>query len=392
MSELLIPLTTTGVPFNLIEPIVAKCSRTGIKDVSERKDYVFVLANDSGQHHDLQGYGAVLTDVSLTASKARTDMASLPGVHSLKVANHVSDGDIVVMYPSGFVRTLYRVNSKNNVIFSTDRCNSNCVMCSQPPKKIDDSYLVEQNLKMISLIDPKPEFIGISGGEPTLLKDDLFRIMSALKVHLPNTFVNMLTNGRMFFYSDFADKYAAVEHPRFRAAIPLYSDIPDEHDFVVQSKGAFVQTMRGLYNLGELGQPIEIRVVLHKLTYRRLPQLAEFIYKNLPFAAHIAFMGMEIMGYVKKNLDLLWIDPVDYQEELYQAVAYLNAHEMNVSIYNHQLCVLKKVLWPFSRKSISDFKNIYLDECANCNVLEKCGGLFKSAHTIHSKYIKAISS
>jgi hypothetical protein len=34
-----------------------------------------------------------------------------------------------------------------------------------------------------------------------------------------------------------------------------------------------------------------VRVVIHALTYRRLPQLAEFIYRNFAFAAHVALMG-----------------------------------------------------------------------------------------------------
>jgi hypothetical protein len=61
---------------------------------------------------------------------------------------------------------------------------------------------------------------------------------------------------------------------------------------------------------------------------------------------------------------------------------------MRVSIYNHQLCVLDRRLWPFARKSISDWKNIYLEECASCAIREECGGLFQSAAKRHSSYIK----
>jgi hypothetical protein len=31
---------------------------------------------------------------------------------------------------------------------------------------------------------------------------------------------------------------------------------------------------------------------------------------------------------------------------------------MNVSIYNHQLCVLHRSLWRYARKSISDFNHV----------------------------------
>jgi len=63
---------------------------------------------------------------------------------------------------------------------------------------------------------------------------------------------------------------------------------------------------------------------------------------------------------------------------------------MNVSIYNAQLCVLPKTLWKYARKSISSWKNIYLNECSLCDYREECGGLFASSLDKHSKYIKPL--
>ena len=65
---------------------------------------------------------------------------------------------------------------------------------------------------------------------------------------------------------------------------------------------------------------------------------------------------------------------------------------MNVSIYNSQLCLLRPSLWKFARKSISDWKNIYLQECQECNALEQCGGLFQSAEKMRSPQIRRVSS
>ena len=68
---------------------------------------------------------------------------------------------------SGFVRSLYRPADKHNSIFTTERCNSNCVMCSQPPKDKDDiAELSERNLELVRLIDPAPPYMTITGGEP----------------------------------------------------------------------------------------------------------------------------------------------------------------------------------------------------------------------------------
>jgi His-Xaa-Ser system radical SAM maturase HxsC len=269
----------------------------------------------------------------------------------------------------------------------TDQCNSFCLMCSQPPKKIDDRERMAEHLRLIDLMDPHTHELGITGGEPTLFGDDFLRLIAHCKQKLPQTVLHVLSNGRLFFYRDFAKALGAIEHPNLMMGIPLYSDVDSEHDYVVQAKGAFEETMLGLYNLDRFRVPIEIRVVIHKQTYQRLPQLAEFIARNLPFASHVALMGMEMFGFANRNIDELWIDPYEYQPELVEATETLFQSGMNVSLYNHQLCVLDRRLWPFAKKSISDWKNIYLEECGKCTIRDLCGGLFQSAAKRHSKHI-----
>jgi His-Xaa-Ser system radical SAM maturase HxsC len=174
--------------------------------------------------------------------------------------------------------------------------------------------------------------------------------------------------------------------------IPLYSDVDSEHDYVVQARGAFEETVLGLHNLARYNVPVEIRVVIHLQTYGRLPRIAEFIARNFPFASHVALMGLEMFGFVNANMADLWIDPHDYQTELGEATETLFLAGLNVSIYNHQLCVLDRALWPFARKSISDWKNIYLEPCHECSMREDCGGLFQSGVKKHSSYIKPLTA
>jgi His-Xaa-Ser system radical SAM maturase HxsC len=317
----------------------------------------------------------------------------VPYVHRLRESDHLRDGDIVVLEGrAGLVRSLYRPYEQHHHLFVTERCNSNCLMCSQPPKDKDDvEALTGRNLELIRLIAPHPPYLTITGGEPTLLGDHLFKLITQLKLSMPETELHILTNGRTFAWPEFARRFAELEHPKISLGIPLYSDFAGAHDYVVQAKGAFDQTVAGLHQAARNGIRVEVRVVLHKLTIPRLTKLVEYIYRNLTFVEHIALMGLEYTGYTPRNIEELWIDPYDYQDELEEAVEYLAVRNMTVSIYNHQLCVLRPSLWKYARKSISDWKTLYLPECETCSALPACGGLFQWAVKKHSDHIHAIS-
>jgi His-Xaa-Ser system radical SAM maturase HxsC len=315
---------------------------------------------------------------------------NVPVVHSVRHMDHLRAGDVIAITPSnGFVRTVYRPDSGHNILFATERCNSNCLMCSQPPKDVDDTdYFYNTNLEIIKFISSQTTYLTLTGGEPTLLGVRLFNLLAELKRSLPQTHVHMLTNGRSFAWASMARSLANVAHPNLSLGIPLYSDYAPDHDYIVQAKGAFDQTVLGLHQLARWRVVTEIRVVLHKLSIPRLPHLAEYICRNFPFVTHIALMGLEPTGYTPRNMDELWIDPLLYQEELEAAVETLTVHGMNVSIYNSQLCVLRQSLWKFARRSISDWKNIFLSECESCSRLDECGGSFQSAGRLHSAHIR----
>lgn len=355
------------------QPIIGRITMAHV-GADERSEYVLVGGPDVVG--EAEGYAAVLSEGSLD------EPPLVPTVHSARLG-HLSAGDVVSIDSTGYVRTLYRRDSPHNWIFATDRCNSLCLMCSQPPRDVDESGIVERHLRLISLIDPLTKDLGISGGEPTLLGAGLIRIVRECRDRLPNTALHILSNGRLFEESAFAKALGDAAHPNLMVGIPIYSDIDAEHDYVVQSEGAFKESIRGICNLGLNGVPVEIRVVIHRATYQRLPQLAEFLYRNLTFAAQIVFMGLEITGFTIPNLASLWIDSADYQSQLRSATLFLARRGVPVWIYNHQLCVLPKELWSYSRRSISDWKNEFLPTCAKCIVQDRCGGFFASAVSRH---------
>lgn len=291
---------------------------------------------------------------------------------------HYLSHDDVISVSNKNLRVLYRKASLQNSILVTEQCNHYCLMCSQPPKNTDDSWMLEEIKHLIPLIHQDTKEIGFTGGEPTLYKERFLDILKLTKNHLPNTAIHILSNGRSFKDIEFAKKYSEINHPDMMVGIPIYSDDPTIHDYIVQSPGAFEDTLMGVLNLKRLNQKVEIRVVLHKQSLPRLVQLAEFIGRNLLFVDHVALMGLEMMGFTRANLDSLWIDPFEYKDVLSEATQILATYGINVSIYNHQLCLVNNDVMPYYRKSISDWKNEYADECDGCSKLSECGGFFSS--------------
>jgi His-Xaa-Ser system radical SAM maturase HxsC len=304
--------------------------------------------------------------------------------------NYLKSGDIVYIDgPRHFLNTLFRKGSHHNSILLTEQCNHYCLMCSQPPKKIDDSYLLRRAFELVNTIPKDAQRLGFTGGEPTLYGDSLIELIKQTNLQLPNTSVDVLSNGRRFKDKEFARRFGGIKHPDCTIARPVYSDDPVRHDYVVQALGAFDETIQGILNLKRFGHKVEIRIVLHRQTIERLVQTCEFICRNLLFVDHVALMGLEITGFTRTNLDLLWIDPYDYKDTLSEAVHTLTSYGMNASVYNHQLCVINSDDEGSYRKSISDWKNEYLESCAPCSRKSECGGFFSSSKMYkHSEHIR----
>lgn len=366
----MIQLKTRGIPLNINDLVLAKVI------YSNGIDKTICFAPVLNQ------------EILLTTEVPPVD--DQPAIIAIPAMLDFEFGDILSINHNGTINSLYREKSPHNSLFITDRCNSNCLMCSQPPKDFDDlDYLFKINSELISMISATTKVIGITGGEPTLLGKRLITLFESITEHLPDTGVHILTNGRSFAWKNIPEAIQKVNNQNLIFGIPLYSDYYQQHDYIVQAKGAFNQTILGFHNMARYGQRLELRVVLHKQTYKRLPALAKFIYMNLPFAEHVAFMGLEYVGYTSKNSDVLWMEPDEYLNELEEAVLYLDDMGMAVSIYNLQLCLLTPSLRRFARKSISDWKQEYLNECADCILLDECGGVFATSKK-HSDKIRAV--
>lgn len=303
---------------------------------------------------------------------------------------HLDAGDIIHVADGRRVTVLWKNSARHNGLLLTEQCDNYCLMCSQPPKDRDDSWLFDRARKVISLLPPSARALSLTGGEPTLHAEALLGLLGHCKQIAPELSIHLLTNGRHFADPAFARQYAAVGLADIMVGVPLYAPEPGLHDFIVQAAGAFDETVHGILNLASLGQAVEIRVVVQQHTVPVLPGLATFIARNLPFVAQVALMGLEMTGLARPNAPLVWVDPSDYQGELAEAVDILVAAGITTKIYNHQLCVLDRRLWPYAVRSISDWKNDYLDICCSCSVRDACGGVFTTSGNRLSQHLRPV--
>jgi molybdenum cofactor biosynthesis enzyme MoaA len=80
----------------------------------------------------------------------------------------------------------------------TEQCNHYCLMCSQPPRDVDDGWILDEIKAAIPLIDLLTASLGFTGGEPLLNWKGLIGLIAQCRDILSNTAVHVLTNGRAF--------------------------------------------------------------------------------------------------------------------------------------------------------------------------------------------------
>jgi His-Xaa-Ser system radical SAM maturase HxsC len=338
------------------------------------------------------GFDAALLISDGTNARARnntlTRMVQIPSKF-----DYLGDGDILGFHPSSKrFRTLYRRTSAHNSFLVTERCNHYCLMCSQPPKAADDAWILREIRQSIPLVDKHTRSLGFTGGEPLLDWKDFIAVLSDCRDVLLQTAIHVLSNGRAFAVTEVVKAWMGVRHPNLTVGIPIYAAVDNVHDYVVQAKGAFDETVLGVLKLKDKGQRVEIRVVLHAITAPRIAATCKWLARNLPFVDHVALMGLENTGFAIANDELLWIDPLDYRDQLAEAVEVLVASKVRVSVYNLPRCVLARSVWPYAAQSISDWKNDFVEECDRCLEKSRCSGFFTTGRPHYSRGIQAMVS
>lgn len=302
-------------------------------------------------------------------------------ISSILIKNIVplDDGDILYINNNSTAAcVVYQVKSSHNVLFVTGECNSSCIMCPQPPKD-DDIDFLDLSYKIINLIECPPDFLSVSGGEPTLLGNRLISLIEYIYSKWENINIQILTNGRLLSDFNYTSSLMNVcKDRKIFFAIPLHADILEIHDTISQRKGSFDQTIRGLYNLSLYNANIELRIVVMRYNVHRLKKIILYIGRYITFIQHISIMQMEPQGFARKRWSEFYIDPSEYMNELIEMTDIANTIGIPIRLYNYQLCTLPESLYEYAYQSISDWKNVFRKECQMCKKLLSCAGFFSS--------------
>jgi His-Xaa-Ser system radical SAM maturase HxsC len=314
-----------------------------------------------------------VSEVALVEGLIEKGLGNLSWVRSAEVEL----GDVI--FPRrglDVVDVSYRKTDLHHTLFLTNRCNSNCLMCSQPPTTIEDGWLAEEALDIVRHISESPQSIGITGGEPLLLGRKLRQVLDEIERRHPMTRIDLLTNGRLLSDSNVASSILDGLSANIAWLIPLYGHAHMLHDFIVQAPGAYEQTLEGILRLQDRGFPIQLRIVLITPVMEWLVDLCEFIGKNLPFVHEVALMACEPTGFALANKEMCNLDLRAWESQLLEASTILGRHGVRHLFMNAPLCSIPRELWPLAQRSISDWKQVYASECTGCDMKSSCSGLF----------------
>lgn len=304
---------------------------------------------------------------------------SFAGSHGLIAIDGLAgadlDGDVILVQPlAGRAERLLRACSPHNTLLVTERCDQLCVMCSQPPKKThhDRFDLLEE----ACLLAEPGSLIGISGGEPTLYKDQLCGMMERVLSAREDLEFHVLTNAQHFEQADVARLREPV-YRRVSWGIPLYAADAALHDRIVGKEGAFARLEQSLAFLLHAGARIELRTVVLTTNLHALPDLARRVATRLRFVEIWSIMQLENIGFAKNR----WCElHVDHRADFGPIAAALDCaalHGVPAQLFNFPRCTVPTVYREQAAASISDWKRKYMPACAACREQRDCCGFFE---------------
>jgi MoaA/NifB/PqqE/SkfB family radical SAM enzyme len=158
----------------------------------------------------------------------------------------------------------------------TRLCNNRCLFCLDSQAQNGTIVSSEEITEKIRTgCEKGAQRLILSGGEPTIHPDLLKFVELGKKLNFD--WIQIITNGRMFSYADFAQK--TVIKGVNEVTISIHGHNERLHDRLTGVHGAFRQAVAGLKNLFRTGKcVVNIDVVVNRMNYMHIPEIIEYFY------------------------------------------------------------------------------------------------------------------
>ena len=215
------------------------------------------------------------------------------------------------------------------------------------------------------------EFIG---GEVTIRKDFFDLVTGAKKIGFND--IRIITNGRMFFYPDFARKI--VLSGLYQIALTVAGHNSEIHDAHTLVPGSFRQTLQGIKNILAfkeqygLNFSFLLNIMVSQKNYRYLGQMADF-YANLGIKeiniCHIMPLNKAICD---KRIIAKMSQVAPFLAEIYKKYG----DEIKLLFVEYPACLfpwrLRHLAFPCLEENS---RKTRLKICSGCDFLKNCSGI-----------------
>ncbi|MBD3203490.1 radical SAM protein [Candidatus Woesearchaeota archaeon] len=282
-------------------------------------------------------------------------------------------------------------------------CNNACLFCAVGLERETISSKTTGQVKE-DITEAKKlgiDQLDFTGGEPTIRKD-IFEIISYAK-SLGFPIIQMQSNGRMFSYKNFSDRLIKSGLTAIGFLFPSHKK--QIYELLTQAKGSYGQVLKAFENIKDSDLHISTITVVNKYNFEDLPETTRFLaglnnkFKNY-FAEFNFIMPSgdawknkerlipkitKTIPYIKKSLNISKKNNFELNIEGIP-LCFLQGFEDNIVEFgmasDWQMRMGNGIVEDFNKRRLEKGRSKG-PQCEECNLNNKCNGLYKGYELIH---------
>lgn len=252
------------------------------------------------------------------------------------------------------------------------RCNNNCFSCIIPETVFGRRNKFEKVLEKVD----DAEVLTLGGGEPTV-NPDFFGFIGKVRKRKPDMPVHILTNARKFSDKCFAEKLNDSFNP-LKFSVSVYGSKKNVHEKVTRVEGSFEETMNGIENILSKGFELDIKFVVNRFNYRRMPEAVRFFEENFADVSKLVFVMPRFTGRAWKNREDVF---VPYERISMYAEIAVEIADLETELYHFPLCKLKGEARKRAETGVTKYDAegvVFKQKCGSCSLKDRCPGIWET--------------